>query len=148
MPFEMVALVHLAATGFMAGLIWTIHVVHYPLFALVNEPYQPFQQAHMSRISRLLVLPWGVEVVSAAILVFAAPAGAERFLALVGLALVGVILLITAVGAAPIHGRLVDRFDQDLLAALLRVDRLRVLVWTARLVLAGWLLALGLDLPA
>ncbi|MEM9563645.1 MAG: DUF1772 domain-containing protein [Actinomycetota bacterium] len=133
MSFALLAAVHLAATGFMVGLMWTIHVVHYPLFALVNEPYRPFQEAHMARISRLLVVPWGVEVVSAAVLVLAAPSGSDRLLALVGLALVGAVLAITAFGAAPLHGRLVERFDDDLHHRLLQVDLVRTLLWTARL---------------
>ncbi len=139
MSFAALVAVHLAATGFMAGLIWTIHVVHYPLFALVNEPYRPFQEAHMARVSRLLVVPWGIEVLTAVAVAIAAPAGAARLLAITGLALVGLILALTAFGAAPIHGRLVDRFDPDLLRSLLRVDLVRAAVWTGRLAVALWL---------
>lgn len=140
MSVELLAVIHLAATGFMAGLIWTIHVVHYPLFALVNEPYRPFQEAHMTRITGLLLVPWGVEVLSAGALVLAAPAGSARVLALVGGALVVVIVGLTGLGAAPIHGRLVERFDPDELGRLLRVDRLRVVAWTVRLGMAAALI--------
>lgn len=133
LTFETLAIVHLAATGFMVGLIWTIHVVHYPLFALVNEPYRPFQEAHMARITALLVVPWGIEVISAALLVLAAPAGSATAIALAGMGLIGVLVAITGLGAAPIHGRLVERFDADLHRRLLRVDRVRALLWTVRL---------------
>lgn len=142
MSFESLAVVHLAATGFMVGLIWTIHVVHYPLFALVNEPYQPFQEAHMARITGLLVVPWGIEVLSAVALVLVAPSGTASALALGGLALIAVLVGLTGLGAAPIHGRLVERFDEALHRRLLRVDRVRAILWTARLGLAGWLVLL------
>ena len=141
MSFESLALVHLAATGFMAGLIWTIHVVHYPLFALVNDPYRPFQEAHMARITGLLVVPWGLEVLSAAGLLVVADAGSGRALAVTGVVLLVAIVALTGLGAAPIHGRLVDRFDADLHRRLLRVDRVRVGLWTARLGLAVAIMA-------
>ncbi len=137
MTFARLAIVHLAATGVMTGLIWTIHVVHYPLFALVNEPYRPFQEAHMSRITGLLVVPWGVETVTAVGLLAVAAGGHQRALALLGLALLGAIVALTAFGAAPIHGRLVDSFDPDLHRQLLRVDLIRAIGWTVRLAVAG-----------
>ena len=54
--------VHAAASMFMVGLIWTIHYVHYPLFAYVGEStYVSFQAAHVERIGRLLFVPWLTE---------------------------------------------------------------------------------------
>ncbi len=139
MTFERIAVVHFAATGFMVGLIWTIHIVHYPLFALVNEPYRPFQEAHMSRITGLLVVPWGAETLASIALLLVAGAGLQRNLAIAGLVLLVVIVLVTGLGAAPIHGQLVDSFDADLHQRLMRVDLVRSLLWTVRLVLAAWM---------
>jgi hypothetical protein len=54
--------VHAAASMFMVGLIWTIHYVHYPLFAYVGEStYASFQAVHVERIGRLLFVPWLTE---------------------------------------------------------------------------------------
>lgn len=135
--FTRLAILHLAATGVMTGLIWTIHVVHYPLFALVNEPYRPFQEAHMSRVTALLVVPWAVEALSAAGLVLVAAGDLQRNLAVAGLVALAAVVVLTAFGAAPIHGQLVDAFDPDLHRRLLRIDLVRAVVWTARLALAG-----------
>lgn len=134
--FDQIAIVHLAATGFMVGLIWTIHVVHYPLFALVPEPYAPFQSEHMSRITKLLVLPWGVEALSAVALVVAADAGFDRTLALIGLVLLAAVVLVTGGLAAPAHGQLLEHFDADIHRRLLSIDLVRSLLWSARLVVA------------
>lgn len=128
---ETVALVHLLATGFMAGLIWTIHVVHYPLFPLVGDPYRPFQDEHMRRISRLLVVPWGVEVLSA-IWLLVAGSSVPLALRLLGIGLVGAVLGVTAFAAAPRHGRLLDRFDAEVHRGLMRADAVRVALWSAR----------------
>lgn len=125
-------MVHLLATGFMVGLIWTIHVVHYPLFALVPEPYEPFQSEHMRRITKLLVIPWGVEVFTALGLFLTADTDGQRLWALVGGALVVAIVAVTGLLAAPAHGRLLEHFDAEEHRRLMRVDRVRTLLWTAR----------------
>ena len=137
--FDKIAVIHLAATGFMVGLIWTIHVVHYPLFAYVNEPYQPFQEAHMSRITALLIVPWGIESLSAAALLATAASTQDRMLALVGLGLLALVVLVTGLGAAPIHGQLVESYDEAHHQKLMRVDLVRTLLWTVRLIPAAWL---------
>lgn len=134
--FEQLALVHLIATGFMVGLIWTIHFVHYPLFAYVPEPYEPFQSEHMRRITLLLLVPWGVEVFSALGLALLADPGTERTLAFTGAALVVAIVAVTGLLAAPAHGRLLQRFDPEEHRSLMRIDLVRTLLWTARGVVA------------
>lgn len=116
----------------MVGLIWTIHVVHYPLFALVPEPYEPYQAEHMRRITRLLVVPWGLEVCTAIGLVLTAQSSEQRFWSLVGVALVVAVLGVTGLLAAPAHGRLVRGFDAGLHRRLMRIDLLRTMLWTAR----------------
>ena len=59
--------IHLAATLFMVGLIWTIHYVHYQLFAYVGEStYASFQAAHVERIGKLLFAPREMEYIERA----------------------------------------------------------------------------------
>ena len=131
-------MVHLGATAVMTGLIWTIHVVHYPLFAHVGEAtYATFQTEHMRRISQVLLAPWGVEAITVCALLIAAPTSRLRLLAIIGMALFGLIVVVTGLGAAPIHGRLVDGFDAEEHRQLLRWDLVRTVLWTVRLGLAG-----------
>ena len=58
----------------MVGLIWTIHTVHYPLFAHVGEStYVAFQSQHVDRIGKLLFLPWlteGITLLAVLVLAF------------------------------------------------------------------------------
>ena len=57
-----VVAVHALSTWFMVGMIWTIQIVHYPLFAFVgSETYEDFQAKHVEVIGVLLVVPWLVE---------------------------------------------------------------------------------------
>lgn len=139
-----VAVVHLVATWFMVGLIWTIHVVHYPLFAEVGtSTYPAFQAAHVDRIGRLLAFPWAIEGVSAAVLAAVSLWGGYRSLrvpAVLGALAMGVVLVISGFWSAPAHGGLADGFDSAVHARLMDANLVRTIAWTVRGGLAIWVL--------
>jgi hypothetical protein len=125
-------LAHACVTWFLVGLIWTIQVVHYPLFALVGgEGYAAFQRSHMNRITWIVGPAMVCELGLAAWLVLA-PGAVPLSLAVVGLALVIAIWVSTAVAQGPMHARLVDGFDAALHRALVRTNWVRTIAWTAR----------------
>jgi hypothetical protein len=125
---------HGAVTWLMVGLIWTIQVVHYPLFASVGaESFRQYEAGHTRRMSRLLVLPASAEVVLAAA-VFALWPDALTFAA--G-ALLAAIWVMTAMVHAPLHGRLALGFDHDAITALTKANWWRTVAWTARGFLAA-----------
>lgn len=138
-----VVLIHLVATWFMVGLIWTIHFVHYPLFAEVGETtYAAFQAAHVDRIGKVLLVPWAAEgITAAAILLFAVGIRDRRLLppAVIGAAAMGVVLLISGFWSAPAHGELADGFDPEVHDRLMNADLVRTLAWTVRGVTAAWI---------
>jgi hypothetical protein len=139
-----VVMVHLAATWFMVGLIWTIHVVHYPLFPKVGDAtYVEFQAAHVERIGALLLLPWAVEGITAAAILLAAFVARDRqFLvpAVVGAVAMGVVLAVSGFWSAPAHGELADGFDADVHSRLMAADLIRTLAWSVRGICAAWIL--------
>ncbi len=57
LDFGLVLLVHAAATLFMTGVIWFVHVVHYPLFAGVGPELFPRYQAANTRRTGYVVMP-------------------------------------------------------------------------------------------
>lgn len=125
-------LVHLMATMFMVGMIWTIHNVHYPLFAEVGPgEYVAFQRAHVDRIGGLLLVPWALEGMSA-LLLLAAADRRLRLLALVGGAAMLGVLALSGFWSAPAHGELMDGFDRAVFEELMVVNLLRTLLWTLR----------------
>jgi len=133
---SMVAIVHLAATWFMVGLIWTIHTVHYPLFAEVGaDAYIGFQSSHVERIGRLLLIPWLLEGVSAAALLVAADRGIRRS-AFVGAVAMAIVLVISGFWSAPAHGELADGFDATVHGRLMDANLVRTLAWTVRGIVA------------
>ena len=65
---------NLACAWFLAGLIWTIQVVHYPLFSRVGrEGFAAYEQAHSGMITPLVGPVMLAELAAAALLVAARP---------------------------------------------------------------------------
>ena len=144
-------IVHVAATLFMVGMIWTIHTVHYPLFAEVGPAtYESFQAAHVERIGRLLLLPWLTEGLTLLALIGAAFVGGHRNLRVpvaVGAVAMAVVLVISGVWSAPAHGELADGFDAAVHDRLMTANLVRALAWTLRGATAVWILALVWPRP-
>ncbi len=142
---RLLVIAHMASTLFMVGLIWTIHYVHYPLFAHVGEStYVEFQSEHVNRIGKLLLLPWLAEGVTLLGILPLAFFGTRRDLRLpaflngLGMAIA---LVISGVWSAPAHGELADGFDADLHQRLMNANLVRTLAWTLCGISAVWLLA-------
>ncbi len=140
-----ILITHLAATLFMVGLIWTIHTVHYPLFASVGEAaYVAFQTEHVNRIGNLLLLPWlteGLTLLGILLLAFFGNRHEFRlpvFLNGVGMAIV---LVISGFWSAPAHGDLANGFNKEVHDRLMTANLVRTLAWTLCGICAIWLVA-------
>jgi hypothetical protein len=129
--------VHLAATAAMAGLIWCIQLVHYPLFAAVGpERFVAYEARHRFRISFVVGPLMAVETLAAVVLAVAPPEGLGRALPLIGLALLAVLHTSTVAVQVPLHERLAGGFDPALHRRLVRSNWIRTAVWSARTCLA------------
>jgi hypothetical protein len=135
--------IHLAATLFMVGLIWTIHYVHYPLFAYVGDStYASFQAAHVERIGKLLFIPWlteGITLIGVLALAFLGGHKALRVPAVINGAAMAVVLVISGFRSAPTHAKLADGFDKSLHDQLMMVNLIRTLAWTVCGICAVWI---------
>ncbi|MFM8626218.1 MAG: hypothetical protein ACKOCC_04630 [Actinomycetota bacterium] len=141
-----ITVVHVLATWFMVGMIWTIHRVHYPLFAKVGpDTYVAFQAAHVERIGTLLLVPWLTEGLTLLALIWLAAVGGRRDLRLpvaIGAVAMAVVLVISGVWSAPAHGDLADGFDAAVHDRLMTANLVRALAWTVRGACAAWIVAL------
>ena len=135
--------IHLAATLFMGGLIWTIHYVHYPLFAYVGEStYASFQAAHVERIGKLLFVPWlteGITLIGVLALAFLGTHKVLRVPAVINGAAMAVVLVISGFWSAPTHAKLADGFDTSIHDQLMTVNLIRTLAWTVCGICAIWM---------
>jgi uncharacterized membrane protein len=134
----LIFLLHAAATLFMTGLIWTIQIVHYPLFAKVgSEGYEDYQWAHQKRISFVVIPAMFLELGTAVWLIFENP---REPLVQLGLGMLVLIWLSTALLQAPIHSKLTHGWDAALHGRLVRTNWIRTVLWTARGVVALWMI--------
>ncbi|CAA9432232.1 MAG: hypothetical protein-transmembrane region and signal peptide prediction [uncultured Rubrobacteraceae bacterium] len=137
-----VLLAHLAATLFMVGVIWFVQVVHYPLFARVgSERFDVYSEAHSRLTTYVVGPPMLVEAATALLLVFRRPEGVPLAATLIGLALVAVVWLSTALLQVPRHTTLGSGFDRRAWGGLVLSNWVRTVAWSARGGLVLWMAA-------
>jgi len=128
---------HALATIMMAGLIWFVQLVHYPLFPFVGvSEFVRFEREHTRRVTWIVAPLTGLEAVTAVILLFMADGAAAQALAIAGLLLVAVIWASTAFLQVPCHRKLAAGCDASVARRLVMTNWLRTLAWTARACLA------------
>jgi len=131
------------ASGMMAGIIWFVQVVHYPLFAGVDGPASAgYARENQGRTAWVVLPPMMVEAVAAAWLVARPLPAIGRGPALAGLGMVGLLWLSTLAVQMPLHGRLArDGHARTTVNSLVLSNWPRTILWTGRAVLAAWMLA-------
>lgn len=130
-------LAHAALTWTLVGLIWTIQLVHYPLFSFVEPArFAGFHAAHSARILLLVGALMPLELAAAVALVVRSPSAWTW----AGLALVSVAWLATGLLSVPQHARLARGFDADALRLLVAGNWIRTGCWSLRGAIALWLL--------
>ena len=135
----MLLILHAAGTWALVGLILTIQLVHYPLFSRVGEPgWAAYEREHQNRITFLVGPLMLAELLSAGWLALRPPVGLPVWSLWLGLALVLVIWVSTALVQSPLHGRLSASFDAGLHTRLVGSNWLRSVAWLLRGGLCVW----------
>jgi len=129
--------VHAGATLMMAGLIWFVQVVHYPLFAQVGAGgFTAYEARHM-RLTGWVVGPLMLaEAATTAWIAVRPPAGVAPAAAWLGLAMAAALWATTGLVQAPLHRRLARGFDARLHGILVRSNWTRTALWSGRGVLS------------
>lgn len=139
---EAILLSNVVSTLALVGLIWTIQVDVYPLFARVGAcDFISFHAQHSRRITMIVAPLMLVELLSSTALVVLPPASLGRMPFVVGLALAVSTWLSTAVVQVPAHQTLASGFDSRIHAKLVRSNWIRTIAWTLRGLLVVWVLA-------
>jgi hypothetical protein len=133
--------VHAAATWLMVGLIWTIQVVHYPLFRNVAPvDFPEYHRGHSRRMVLLLAVPAILEIGTATALVWERPDSLGLAPTLLAGSLLAGIWIMTALLQAPLHQRLAAGYDPALIDKLVASNWWRTAAWSGRGLLAIWML--------
>jgi hypothetical protein len=124
---------YVVAASAYAGFQWLVHLVVYRSYDLVPaDAFPAFERAHTRRITPLVVVLFGLLLIATASLLVVG----RRDVGIAAAALLAALLGLTLVGAVPAHGRLVQRYDSEVLRRLLRVDAARTGIATLQLALA------------
>ncbi len=123
----------------MTGLIWFVQVVHYPLFATVQEHstssgFRTYSTQHANRTGFVVFLPMFAELITSAIalLPWLRPAFLSRSTALTSAAMVVLIWISTGLVQVPLHTRLSGTATTDTVRRLVLSNWVRTGLWTAR----------------
>jgi len=128
---------NLVVAAALAGLIWTIQLVQYPLFALVGSAeWQAYGEQHRRRIT-WLAAPLMSANVGLAIALLTEHASGLR---IANAALACGLFAVTGLLFAPLHGRLERAATEHAVRVLVRANWVRTIAWTAQVVVAVALL--------
>jgi hypothetical protein len=128
---RLILLACVASTWFMAGLIWFVQIVHYPLFTRVGiGEFEDYHAAHTRLTTWVVLGPMIVELTSAAALVVRPPAGVAPLLPWLGLAAAAICWISTVWIQVPLHQRLTRGHDPISVERLVRSNVVRTLAWT------------------
>lgn len=133
--------IHIMATWFMVGLIWTIQVVHYPLFQRVGAASFPSYEAeHTRRMGWLLAGPASLEVSTAAALVWFRPSAVGLGLVLTAGVILAGLWVTTALRQVPLHRQLTTAPTTAAIRRLVDSNWFRTAGWTLRGILVSTML--------
>lgn len=121
--------VHTAATWFMVGLIWFVQVVHYPLFAAVGQQgWKAYSRRHQSLTTLVVGPAMLIEATSAAVLLALVPSA----LTVINAVLLALIWASTFLVQVPLHGRLGNGHNADVMRKLVVTNWVRTILWSVR----------------
>lgn len=135
-----ILLVNVAAVLFMTGFIWTMQLVHYPLFNRVGADAFPGYEADHNRLFFLVAGPGIIlTLVTGVTLLFVRPAKIPLAAAIVGLLLFTAIVISTVLLQAPQHAILNGGFDRNAYEFLLKTNWIRTVAWSAYGLVGLWM---------
>jgi len=137
--------VHALATGAMFGVIWLVQLAHYPLMLAVGpERFPEWHKGHLARITFVVGPLMLLETATGLAWILQPDSASSPLLAWIGMGLIFLIWLSTAILQVPLHRKLeLGGYDASVIRRLVATNWVRTLAWSARAVLVLWALALS-----
>ncbi len=125
-------IINFALSCYLLGLILTMQMVHYPTFIYVDRKlFNKFHLFHVRRISLIVMLPMGAELLASAALLFLYPSAIHATL----FSLVVLIWLSTAFLSVPRHNKLSEHKNPKIISELVLTNWPRTILWFSRVVI-------------
>ncbi|MEZ5429343.1 MAG: hypothetical protein R2747_24050 [Pyrinomonadaceae bacterium] len=130
---KIIFILQMISTLWMAGLIWTIQLVHYPFFSQVRaENFASFHASHTFWMGPLAVPAMIIELVTSVLLILFPPEMIDPVWLWAGLILTLVTWFSTAFWQIPLHRRLSGGFDSAAQLRLVNTNWIRTAAWSLR----------------
>ena len=130
---DIVILLNLITAWALAGLIWTIQLVHYPSFHLIDPArFEEFCSFHQRRITYIVAPLMLTELWVSVLLILR---GLD-FYTLSNFLIVGLLWICTVFLSMPLHKKLDSGFSIEVIHQLVATNWPRTFLWTVRGVLA------------
>ncbi len=142
--FREILMIQLASTWFMAGLIWFVQLVHYPLMLRVGAADWPvYEREHQRRTTWIVAPVMLIELLSAGLLLTLILEGAADGLVpartsvvvWISTALLALVWLSTFAVQVRLHRSLSKFHDARLLRRLVTTNWVRTVAWSGRALL-------------
>lgn len=136
-----VVILHIFSTFFLTGLIWVIQLVHYPSFRFIDsDNFIAFEKFHTSRISFIVMPLMFTELFSGFYLVFN---NISPHLLKYNFTLVLIIWLSTFFLSVPLHSKLSEGKNIQVISKLTLTNWPRTILWSTRTIVILLLLLKG-----
>jgi len=129
---KLILLTQVFSTLFMVGLIWFVQIVHYPLYENVGRERFPEYEALHNRLTTWVVGPAMLIEMATAVALLGSAASGTSSLAWLGLGLLILIWISTAVLSVPAHDDLTAGFSADAYHKLVSTNWIRTVAWSMR----------------
>lgn len=117
----------------MTGLIWLVQVVHYPYFRFIGpDLFKDAQEFHMKSITFIVLPIMILELGTGVWLFFQKSLPPEKNLYIVSFILLILIWGFTHFLSVPIHGKLTEAKNIEIINKLVQTNWLRTILWSIR----------------
>ena len=124
---------HCAITFAMTGIIWFVHLIHYPIIQRMEQQETALlANLHWDKTLRLAIILLSLELASGCMLLVYPPFGVEIYQIILGLVLMGAIWLTTWGVCVPQHCQLKKSGSPEAASVLMKANEIRSILWTLR----------------
>jgi hypothetical protein len=135
--------IYIALSGYNAGVLWAMQLMHYPLYALIGAPeFSRYIAANNRSAVAVAIVPAVLSILCSALLLIWRPPAVPRGAALLALALALGVLVSSLIWQAGIHAELARAGKSaELIARLVATNWIRTALDSAQLGVALWTLS-------
>lgn len=128
--------IHLVTTLMMAGIIWFVQIVHYPLFQEVGAgKFVVYENQHTTRTGWIIAPIMVLELVTGIAILWGKSAVVPDLLVWGGIALLVVLWGSTFLIQVPCHRVLSEQYDPLIIRRLISSNWIRTIGWSVRAVI-------------